>query len=277
MKISKTLSKFRHFAESHKDFLEVVFLLIGTGSAILLGWMALTVSTKANEIAATQTAIAERQTKLQEAAIQPQFRLELKDSEIVKGQELRIWNDGNPVRNYDVRQLSFIRVFYIGADQTQPNACKLIPCFFFRDRLSTQKTTGLMVTLYTADTGVTTGRRGGADSSEALKTLIAGLPQYHDSPQRLTPGSLGMEWVGYIELSYEDLAGTRRSVIFHVNPFYGWNDRRPRPLGAKAKQYVIATWGKAPYGLSSLPYPETLNVKDILEHWDLYPPCSSPY
>lgn len=250
--------------ESHKAMLEVLFLTVGTISAILLGGMALIVSKRANEIALAQTEIAsaqkeiaEREVTLRELDFQPSFRFEGGNTE--SGESLEIWNDGAPIESLRVIDLGFVMLDNHSAD-SMSKACSYFSAWYYRGLRYTGQKTGLLVTLYSVDEDPIPERPERIDSSAALHGL---LTDYYRRLRELDPGAGShARMVVFLDISYIDRSGKSHEVVYHINPTEQWPGQRyPERLGPIEAGVVSRVWGASGGILGHI---EEVTVDDLL-------------
>jgi hypothetical protein len=194
----------KSFISGNKDTFEVVFAVAGTISAILLGFMAVILSHRANKISDAQTELLKRQTLLAEEQLQPKFRLRRQTCS--RGDELfdcvEVWNDGSKLSNFWIRQFSFLEISRYTEDGYQ---IRWWPGYYLFDRSYTGETAGLLVTL----SAMTSRPVQGINLSSHIQTLEDRLRTHWPGLQSLTPRI-------FLQINYIDLLGASHQVVYEV-------------------------------------------------------------
>jgi hypothetical protein len=100
-----------------KDQLEASKVYFETIAAVLLSLMAILVSIAQGCTAARQTELFEKQTKIAEAQVLPEFNLHIElqydqASKLYKNEQLIVDNNGGAAQEWDVDSIEFLRVTY---------------------------------------------------------------------------------------------------------------------------------------------------------------------
>jgi hypothetical protein len=252
--------KWIRFLLEWKPLLEVLVAVVGLLAATLLSIMAIALTRAANQIAAANLRLVERQTAIDEIQLQPRFRLELQHATNEQGTHhiLRIFNDGPAFDTLDIEPAVFLAVVL---PELGPEDKRMVPVYFFGDRWDTAAGTGLLSTmssLWTFERLGTPDERNATTEVRSLSESIAQAPNY----------SQVEIWI-FVILDYTDIFGNEQSISYEVNAdWYYMGPPSPRPLRGESHAVRIRRQ-KRVFG-----HPENLSTvspSHLRERWEHYP------
>lgn len=190
-----------------KPLLELATSIAGFVAAVLLGVMAILLSRAANRIAASELELAERQTIVAEHQLQPRFRFEEEELPDAKGSLLRLFNDGAPVESFSLEQITFIE---LNQNDRGTHDSRLLPTYYYGDRLFTGSLTGLLATFSPSWLMVMGEPRSSAEHllelEEEIRSWRPGVTTC------LRP---------FIVIYYTDSLGRAQEVTYEIHPRHG--------------------------------------------------------
>lgn len=237
-----------------KPIIELATAVAGFVAAVLLGVMGIMLSPAANRIAASQLELAERQTIVAEHQLEPRFRLEEEALPDQKATLLRLFNDGAPIEWFSIEQISFIGLDWYGEGTRET---RLVPTYYYGDRVYTGSMTGLLATLSPSWLMITGETKS---SSERLLELEEALQSWRpDITLNLRP---------FIVIHYTDSLSRTQDATYEVRPDYGgfFGPYIPRRLSESRTTAVRNLFGPMP--LQPL---HMLTGEMVREKWDTYP------